>query len=67
MVQKRLSEAAGKKRLRAGRMLQRAKALRRGGAGRGRSARPCTRGRRCFDEGGIDALRAVPELADQRA
>lgn len=60
MVQKRLSEAA-KKRLRAGRMLQRGKGCAEVALAVGVARQTVYTWKALFDEGGIDALRAVPE------
>lgn len=60
MVQKRLSEAA-KKRLRAGRMLQKGKGCAEVARVVGVARQTVYTWKALFDEGGIDALRAVPE------
>jgi transposase len=59
MVQKRLSEAA-KKRLRAGRMLQKGKGCAEVALAVGVARQTVYTWKALFDEGGIDALRAVP-------
>ena len=60
MVQKRLSEAA-KKRLRGGRMLQKGKGCAEVALAVGVARQTVYTWKALFDEGGIDALRAVPE------
>ena len=60
MVQKRLSEAA-KKRLRAGRLLQSGKSCAEVALATGVARQTVYTWKRLLDEGGIDALRAVPE------
>src|SRR5450759_4595296 len=60
MVQKRLSEAA-KKRLRAGRMLQKGKGCAEVALAVGVARQTVYTWKGLLDEGGIDALRAVPE------
>jgi transposase len=60
MVQKRLSEAA-KKRLRAGRMLQKGKGCAEVASAVGVARQTVYTWKALLDEGGIDALRAVPE------
>ena len=60
MAQKRLSEAA-KKRLRAGRMLLSGKGCAEVAAAVGVARQTLYTWKRLLDEGGIDALRAVPE------
>ena len=60
MVQKRLSEAI-KKRLRAGRMLQKGKSCTEVALAVGVARQTVYTWKALFDEGGIDALRAVPE------
>ncbi len=60
MVQKRLSEAA-KKRLRAGRMLLAGKTPAESAIAVGVARQTVYTWKRLLDEGGIDALRAVPE------
>ena len=60
MAQKRLSEAT-KKRLRAGRMLQTGKSCAQVALAVGVARQTVYTWKRLFDEGGIDALRAVPE------
>ncbi len=60
MVQKRLSEAA-KKRLRAGRMLQKGKGCAEVALAVGVARQTVYTWKALLDEGGIDALRAVPE------
>lgn len=60
MVQKRFSEAA-KKRLRAGRMLQKGKGCAEVALAVGVARRTVYTWKALLDEGGIDALRAVPE------
>lgn len=60
MVQKRLSEAA-KKRLRAGRMLLAGKTPAQSAIAVGVARQTVYTWKRLLDEGGIDALRAVPE------
>ena len=60
MVEKRLSEAA-KKRLRAGRMLQKGKGCAEVAIVVGVARQTVYTWKALFDEGGIDALRAVPE------
>ncbi len=60
MVQKRLSEAA-KKRLRAGRMLLAEKTPAESAVAVGVARQTVYTWKRLLDEGGIDALRAVPE------
>lgn len=60
MVQKRLSEAA-KKRLRAGRLLLSGKSCAEVAASTGVARQTVYTWKRLLDEGGIDALRAVPE------
>ena len=60
MVQKRLSEAA-KKRLRAGRMLSSGKGCAEVAVAVGVARQTVYTWKRLLDEGGIDALRAVPE------
>ena len=60
MVQKRLSEAA-KRRLRAGRMLQRGKGCADVALAVGVARQTVYTWKALLDEGGIDALRAVPE------
>jgi transposase len=60
MVQKRLSEAA-KKRLRAGRMLLAGKSCAEAALAVGVARQTVHTWKRLLDEGGLDALRAVPE------
>ena len=60
MAQKRMSEAT-KKRLRAGRMLQAGKECAQVALAVGVARQTVYTWKRLFDEGGIDALRAVPE------
>jgi transposase len=60
MLKKRLSEAA-KKRLRAGRMLQKGKSCAEVALGVGVARQTVYTWKALLDEGGIDALRAVPE------
>ena len=60
MVQKRLSEAA-KKRLRAGRMLLSGKGCAQAALAVGVARQTVYTWKRVLDEGGIDALRAMPE------
>ena len=60
MVQKRLSEAA-KRRLRGGRMLQKGKGCAEVALAVGVARQTVYTWKALFDEGGIDALRAVPE------
>lgn len=60
MVEKRLSEAA-KKRLRAGRMLQKGKGCAEVALAVGVARQTVYTWKALLDEGGIDALRAVPE------
>ena len=60
MVQKRLSEAA-RKRLRGGRMLQKGKGCAEVALAVGVARQTVYTWKALFDEGGIDALRAVPE------
>ena len=60
MTQRRLSEAA-KKRLRAGRLLQRGKGCAEVALAVGVARQTVYTWKRLLDEGGIDALRAVPE------
>lgn len=60
MVQKRLSEAA-KKRLRAGRLLLAGKSCAEAAVATGVARQTVYTWKRLLDEGGIDALRAVPE------
>lgn len=60
MVQKRLSEAA-KKRVRGGRMLQKGKGCAEVALAVGVARQTVYTWKALFDEGGIDALRAVPE------
>ena len=65
MVQKRLSEAA-KKRLRAGRLLQKGKGCAEVALAVGVARQTVYTWKALLDEGGIDALRAVPERQQAR-